>query len=708
MLLQRPIFPVPTIVFLSVLILPSLSFGKKLEITSDPPGAEVRIDEQYVGITPLTLEARGGDVLGSKGARWKNPVTLAISKGGCAANRTAITHALLDSRNFHVELECYRSHLNAGFQFLLNEQFADSVREYERALALDPDQFDGAYNLGVAYMRLAKYKDAKRTLDKAIKVRSDMPEAYNIKGVACANLFQHEEAISSFKEALRLNPNFPLKDYNLAWQYRLTGLLDEAVVSVGKAIQVKPDLVEALSLKAGILEDQGRINEAVAAAQEAVNLKPTSAEANLTLSWELNEGGQPERAIVYARKAAQLTPDLPKAFTYLCRVHNELRNYVDALKACQDALTRDPSDPETIYYRAIAYERLGQTSNALTSYRQSVEAFQKFPEPNAYLFFLWGNDYYRLGRVARAVEKYKMAIQMRPNFAPAHLNIGVAYLRLGLREPAMEEYTILKRIDSIRGEQLQRFVKRQQADSTAASAQGDGKSGGPSRSKSSATLSLTCDADCTIQIDSSWKQPLFAGRSQSFPLQPGKHIISAIRADGRENWQTTVVLERESQKSLAIAIGAKKLSPSEESQREQLLAEIAHVRASLAKNQAQVAATEEERAKILERSESRSERRLELQRRAEAIVNQIKTYEPQVEEELTQAAHDENAAQRSLTQANATSGQNSNSAALASLSGTAAYAMSKQSAEKHRQRANELLAEIDKLSHELYSLTKPQ
>src|SRR6267378_357606 len=131
----RVLFRVLTL-SLFVLVHPGLSFGKKLNITSSPPEAEVQIDGQYVGTTPLTLEIHGNEILTASGIRWKNPATLVVSKSGCTVHRAAITRTFLDSKDSHVQLECYRSHLDAGFQFLHTHPLHNALRDQQHPAEL--------------------------------------------------------------------------------------------------------------------------------------------------------------------------------------------------------------------------------------------------------------------------------------------------------------------------------------------------------------------------------------------------------------------------------------------------------------------------------------------------------------------------------------------------------------------------------------------
>ncbi|MBU0701915.1 tetratricopeptide repeat protein [bacterium] len=47
-----------------------------------------------------------------------------------------------------------------------------------------------------------------------------------------------------------------------------------------------------------------------------------------------------------------------------------------------------------------------------------------------------------------AIEAYKQAIRIKPDFALAHCNLGLTYLHLGDSGSALDEYKILKNIDT--------------------------------------------------------------------------------------------------------------------------------------------------------------------------------------------------------------------------------------------------------------------
>ena len=47
----------------------------------------------------------------------------------------------------------------------------------------------------------------------------------------------------------------------------------------------------------------------------------------------------------------------------------------------------------------------------------------------------------RLGMDTEAIESYRQAIRINPDFAEAHYNLGIAYVNSGMDKEAIESYT---------------------------------------------------------------------------------------------------------------------------------------------------------------------------------------------------------------------------------------------------------------------------
>lgn len=70
----------------------------------------------------------------------------------------------------------------------------------------------------------------------------------------------------------------------------------------------------------------------------------------------------------YRGQLAQNAKDADALFNLGLR-HFQLGKYLDALDAFEDRLTLTPEDPETLYYAALCYHKLGRLSDATELYR---------------------------------------------------------------------------------------------------------------------------------------------------------------------------------------------------------------------------------------------------------------------------------------------------------------------------------------------------
>jgi tetratricopeptide (TPR) repeat protein len=104
---------------------------------------------------------------------------------------------------------------NRGIAYKNLGRYQDAIRDYTRALSIDPDNASAYINRGFAYDELGRYQDAIRDCTRALSIDPDNAIAYNNRGFAYDELGRYQDAIRDYTRTLSIDP-----DYAIAYNNR--------------------------------------------------------------------------------------------------------------------------------------------------------------------------------------------------------------------------------------------------------------------------------------------------------------------------------------------------------------------------------------------------------------------------------------------------------------------------------------------------------
>jgi type IV pilus assembly protein PilF len=189
----------------------------------------------------------------------------------------------------------------------------------------------------------------------------------------------------------------------------------------------------------------GRLNEAFIEFQKALALDPRNKETLHYLGYISTGFKKYDEAISYYKRAISIDPDYAEAVNNLGVTYAEMENWDEAIKYFK-AASGNPvySTPAQAYSNlGYAYYKKGDFVNAENSLRDALLRNPVFP--NA--MYILGLVYLETNNEKAAIEEFKKAIGIRPDYTDAHWELAKAYLRTGQKAKALKHFEVVAEKD---------------------------------------------------------------------------------------------------------------------------------------------------------------------------------------------------------------------------------------------------------------------
>jgi tetratricopeptide (TPR) repeat protein len=253
---------------------------------------------------------------------------------------------------------------NRGNAHVALGQYDRAFQDFRKAVELMPRSAVPFNGRGKAHAVLKRYHAAVRDLSRAISINPKYVAAYHHRAEAYLALGMYREVIADVSQAITFEPEVP-KPYLLLLRGRAyTGdkKLNPALEDLNKAIEAKPDLVDAYVERGIVFIQARRFDDAIGDLTRAIELDPKNAKAHaMRASAKLQAGGNGgANTGTYAGAEAEVNAT-PSA---------DFRD--DALNDVTQALQLAPNDPVALRIRGNIYEALNRTDEGIADYRTAL------------------------------------------------------------------------------------------------------------------------------------------------------------------------------------------------------------------------------------------------------------------------------------------------------------------------------------------------
>jgi len=216
-----------------------------------------------------------------------------------------------------------------------------------------------------------------------------------------------------------------------------SGAAGEAVALLQEAVAAEPDNAEARLLLGSALALVPRPSEALAELRRAVELRPDSAPAHNALGMALGRFAQPHAARKAFEKAVELDPGFAQAQVNLALILAQQGDFAEAGERLDRAIRIHGDSPPAPYWRYLrgkVYTEQNQMAEAAREFKIAAELRPDYAEA----YFALGAARDHLGELAAAVQAFEAAVRHNPQNAAARYRLAKAYLRERREEKALE------------------------------------------------------------------------------------------------------------------------------------------------------------------------------------------------------------------------------------------------------------------------------
>jgi len=331
----------------------------------------------------------------------------------------------------------------AGEVYLLDNQFAEASRYFEKWATLDPKNARARTGLAVSLLASGETDSALAYLDAASRLDSTQYQADILLVMSHLRRANHDAALKAMVRLEAKQPDNPLT-YNLKSAIYL-GMNDvrSARTNLQHALKLQPLYVPAAMNLAQLDLQEKKPYEARHRLESILARDKDNVEALLALA-SLGPGilADREQQIAWLERAHRASPRSARPLLMLARMHAEAGSIASALAAAYRAQTISAENPEVLDALGSLQMLAGQKELALTTYRKSAALQPASPVALLRLADALAANGDHIAASA-ALEK---ALLLKPDYVEAQVALAQLRIRAGeLKQASMIAQLLQKR-----------------------------------------------------------------------------------------------------------------------------------------------------------------------------------------------------------------------------------------------------------------------
>ena len=309
---------------------------------------------------------------------------------------------------------------------------------YNKVLELRPEYVDAYKSLSISLIKDGDAQGAVDCISKALQYGDDDYAIYYIMGTAYMAGRNFEKSVECLKKAIELSPENVQLYNNLGTSYLTMGDYDKALEVYHKAAEVNPQDSLVYFNIASILQIKEMHNEACIFFEKAHSLEPEEDSYIVGLAVSEVKAGKIAEAIEHYKYLATTYPQKSSYKFNLATCYQMVGHYDIAIAILKDLLMLSPKSTNVLQRLASIYVLIGRYSEAKEIYDKMIKLGTTSHETYYELAVLCA----KTNDTDKSEQMLKKVCRLKPDFAPAHKDLGVIYLNKRLFDYAKDEFEL--------------------------------------------------------------------------------------------------------------------------------------------------------------------------------------------------------------------------------------------------------------------------
>lgn len=272
-----------------------------------------------------------------------------------------------------------KAYINLGNSYSDREMLDEAIKRYERAILLDPNNFDPYFYCGRVYLYEDMFEEAIEMYNKYLSINHDnenpykIAEAYLNLGNSYSKKGMLDETIEQFKKAVYKNPKYEADSYfYLGNAYWNKNMLDQALEQYKKAISINPDDEYYHNRLGDVYLLKDLLDDSIEEYKKAISIAPDEPCYYTKLGDAYSEKGMFEESIEEYKKAISIDPDYEFSYFLLGIIYSKRDMLEESIEMYKKAISLNPNNSEYYYNLGIVYKDKGMLEESREQYKKAI------------------------------------------------------------------------------------------------------------------------------------------------------------------------------------------------------------------------------------------------------------------------------------------------------------------------------------------------